>query len=172
MKFRALLTFAIVNASLCVYSVARCEETRRTQQGQQHSQPQSQPRQTRATVPQRQQPAQFQPHPAGTHPHGAIVRPHATRVVSPRTVPYGSHQWKHWNHPEFSRPAYYWDWNNVHNVTCTAEDSYGDQYPVTEATTPGFGLNNMTQVEDDALDRCASESGGDQTCYLVTCSHF
>jgi hypothetical protein len=36
----------------------------------------------------------------------------------------------------------------------------------------GFGLVNMTAVEDDALDRCAEESGGDQSCYLATCSHF
>jgi hypothetical protein len=57
-------------------------------------------------------------------------------------------------------------------VTCIAEDSYGDQYPVTETTFAGFGLVNMTTVEDDALDRCAEESGGDQSCYLATCSYF
>ncbi len=30
----------------------------------------------------------------------------------------------------------------------------------------------MTSVEDDALDRCYQESGGDQSWYLATCSHF
>ena len=36
----------------------------------------------------------------------------------------------------------------------------------------GFGLVNMTAVEDDALDRCYEESGGDPSCYLATCSHY
>ena len=56
-------------------------------------------------------------------------------------------------------------------MTCIAEDSYGDQYPVSEAAAPGFGLANMTEVEDDALDRCFSESGQDATCVLATCTH-
>jgi hypothetical protein len=87
-------------------------------------------------------------------------------------VVYGNHHtWRHWEHPVFARPVYYWDWGIVHSVTCVAEDSYGDQYPVTEATFPGFALSNMSAVEDDALDRCMSESGGDPSCYLATCSH-
>jgi hypothetical protein len=36
----------------------------------------------------------------------------------------------------------------------------------------GFGLLQMSTVEDDALDRCYEESGGDQSCVLATCSHF
>lgn len=122
--------------------------------------------------PLRQAAPPFQAHPAGTHPHGPIVRPHATRILSPRFVKHGAHEWNHWPHPEFARPAYYWNWGTIRSVSCVAEDSYGDQYPVTEETAPGFGLANMTAVEDDALDRCYSESGGDQTCYLATCSHF
>lgn len=114
----------------------------------------------------------WQPHPNGGHPHGAMVRPHNIRVLRPTVVHYGAHQWKHWEHPVFARPVYYWDWFNVRQVSCTAEDSYGDQYPVTEDTWRGFGLNNMTDVEDDALDRCYQESGGDPSCYLATCSHF
>jgi hypothetical protein len=55
---------------------------------------------------------------------------------------------------------------------CVAEDSYGDQYPVSEAAPPGFGLSDMTGVEDDALDRCYSESGQDSTCVLATCTHI
>jgi hypothetical protein len=92
--------------------------------------------------------------------------------MSPTVVKYGGHQWRHWAHPEFSRPVYYWNCAIIQNVTCIAEDSYGDQYPVTETTFSGFGLVNMTTVEDDALDRCAEESGGDLSCYLATCSYF
>jgi len=33
-------------------------------------------------------------------------------------------------------------------------------------------LANMTDVEDDALDRCYSESGQDSTCALATCTHL
>ena len=114
----------------------------------------------------------WQAHPAGVHPHGAIVRPQPTRVLKPRIVEHGKRVWKHWEHPEFARPMYYWEWGQIRQVSCVAEDSYGDQYPVTEATTPGWGLENMTTVEDDALDRCYEESGGDNSCYLATCSHF
>ena len=77
----------------------------------------------------------------------------------------------HWEHPAFPRPVYYWDWSIVRTVTCVAEDSYGDQYPITESATPGFGLQNMTSVEDDALDRCYAQSGQDPSCALVSCSH-
>jgi hypothetical protein len=124
------------------------------------------------TPPPRAAPPKFQAHPPGVHPHGPMVRPHAVRVMRPTVAHYGAHPFRHWEHPEFARPAYYWDWNVVHSVSCTAEDSYGDQYPVTEETFAGFGLANMTGVEDDALDRCYQESGGDQSCYLATCSHF
>src|SRR5262249_7301583 len=109
----------------------------------------------------------WQAHPAGVHPHGAIVRPHPTRVVKPRVIDHGRRVWRHWEHPEFARPLYYWDWGQIRQVSCIAEDSYGDQYPVTEATTSGWGLDNMSVVEDDALDRCYEESGGDSSCFLV-----
>ena len=122
--------------------------------------------------PERAPAPKFQGHPPGIHPRGATVHPHATRVLAPRVVVYGHHEWGHWAHPEFARPTYYWDWAAIHSVSCVAEDSYGDQYPVTESAVPGFGLNNMTGVEDDALDRCYSESGQDTSCYLATCSHF
>lgn len=120
----------------------------------------------------RPEPPRWQPHPGGAHPHGPMVRPHAVRVLRPTVIRYGAHQWRHWEHPAFSRPAYYWDWHNVRQVTCVAEDSYGDQYPVTEDAWRGFALTNMSDVEDDALDRCYQESGGDPSCYLATCSHF
>jgi hypothetical protein len=106
------------------------------------------------------------------HPHGATVHPHAIRVMRPHIAKYGVHPWHHWAHPEFVRPVYYWDWTHIRQITCVAEDSYGDQYPVTEETFKGFGLLHMSTVEDDALDRCYEESGNDQSCFLATCSHF
>jgi hypothetical protein len=42
---------------------------------------------------------------------------------------------------------------------------------LSEGAAPGFGLANMTDVEDDALDRCYSESGQDTTCVLAACTH-
>jgi hypothetical protein len=120
----------------------------------------------------RSAPPPFQAHPGGVHPRGPTVRPHQVRVLQPRGVVHGQTGWQHWNHPDFARPNYYWEWNNVHTVTCTAEDSYGDQYPVSEATPPGFGFGDMTGVEDDALDRCYSESGQDSSCVLATCTHI
>jgi hypothetical protein len=126
----------------------------------------------RPAPPPRAAPPKFQAHPPGVHPHGPMVRPHQVRVMRPTVAHYGAHPFRHWEHPEFARPVYYWDWNVIHTVSCTAEDSYGDQYPVTEETFAGFGLAHMTAVEDDALDRCYQESGGDPSCYLATCSHF
>jgi hypothetical protein len=127
-------------------------------------------------LPPRAPAPQWRAHPPGGHPAGAGYHPgyhpHTVRVLQPRNFRYGEHPYRHWGHPEFARPAYYWDWRLVHSVSCTAEDSYGDQYPVTESTFAGFGLGNMTAVEDDALDRCYDESGGDPSCYLATCSHF
>ncbi|HTP50231.1 MAG TPA: hypothetical protein VMK42_06010 [Anaeromyxobacteraceae bacterium] len=120
----------------------------------------------------RQAPPPYKSHPPGEHPHGPVVRPHPVRVMSPRLVVRGHAEWAHWNHPEFARPVYYWEWSAIRSVTCIAEDSYGDQYPVTEVVTPGFNLAGMTAVEDAALDRCYAESGQDPTCYLATCSHF
>jgi hypothetical protein len=114
----------------------------------------------------------FQAHPPGVHPHGPIVRQHPTRVLAPRTIAHGAHEWAHWEHPQFVRPLYYWDWATIRSVSCIAEDFYGDQYPVTEAAVPGFGLDYMAGVENDAIDRCYAESGQDSSCMLATCSHF
>jgi hypothetical protein len=159
MTLKLPLAVALFVASLQICSPARAEE-RGERRGEARP------------LPPRAAPPRFQAHPPGAHPHGPMVRPHPVRVLSATVAAYGGRLWRHWEHPEFARPAYYWDWGVIHNVTCTAEDSYGDQYPVTEATFRGFGLINMTAVEDDALDRCNVESGGDQSCYLLTCSHF
>jgi len=161
MKFKtAPLIFVLVVSSLITSHFVRAEEGER-RGGEQHE-----------NMAPRPAPPKFQAHPPGQHPHGPMVRPHAVRVLQPRVLKYGSHQWTHWQHPEFARPAYYWDWGIIHTVSCTSEDSYGDQYPVTESTFNGFGLAHMTTIEDDALDRCYSESSGDPSCFLLTCSHF
>lgn len=152
MKSKLVLILALT--SLFTSAVLRAEEERRR------------------PVPPRAAPPKFVAHPPGVHPHGPMVRPHPIRVMQPRVIAYGGHNWTHWEHPEFARPAYYWDWAVIHNISCIAEDSYGDQYPVSEAAFPGFALANMTAIEDDALDRCYAESGGDPSCYLLTCSHF
>jgi hypothetical protein len=77
----------------------------------------------------RQAPPPFQAHPPGVHPHGPVVRQHPVRVLAPRAVSHGRSGWTHWDHPEFSRPTYYWNWGGVHTVTCIAEDSYGATCP-------------------------------------------
>ncbi|MGA2447529.1 MAG: hypothetical protein ABTD50_02500 [Polyangiaceae bacterium] len=152
MKLKGPLTLGVLFGSLFVCWIGYAEE---------HYRPAA-----------RQAPPPFQAHPAGVHPHGPIVRQHPVRVLAPRAVVHGRSGWVHWDHPEFARPTYYWSWSGVHTVTCIAEDSYGDQYPVSESAAPGFGLANMTDVEDDALDRCYSESGQDSTCFLATCTHI
>jgi hypothetical protein len=159
--FALVLSFAWLQFS----TVAHAEERHA---GGQHQQAHGGER----PMPPRAAPPKFQPHPPGVRPHGPMVRPHAIRVMRPTVARYGAHPFRRWEHPEFARPVYYWDWNLLHNVSCTAEDSYGDQYPVNEETFAGFGLVNMTAVEDDALDRCYQESGSDPSCYLATCSHF
>jgi hypothetical protein len=125
-----------------------------------------------APAPVRGPPPQFRPHAPGGYPHGPPSHPHAVRILAPRAVVRGGHYWNHWAHPEFVRPLYYWNWGAIRGVTCIAEDSYGDQYPVTENGAGTFNPDYMTNLEDSALDRCYSESGGDQTCYLATCTHY
>ncbi len=183
---------AVLSVAWLTGSLARAEEHRGEHHEDRHEQRRDEhgpPREEMRQAPAPQQPAQFrappvrnaerrpepprwQPHPQGVHPHGAMVRQHPIRVLRPAHVSYGAREWRHWEHPVFARPHYYWEWGAIHQVTCIAEDSYGDQYPVTEDTWRGFGTANMTDVEDDALDRCYQESGGDPSCYLATCSHF
>ena len=152
MRFKAPLFVGLLVSSCCLCLMGYAEDHGRS-------------------VPRQPAPP-FRAHPAGVHPHGPVVRPHPTRVLAPTAAAHGRTTWGHWEHPEFTRPVYYWNWAAIHNVSCVAEDSYGDQYPVTETAAPGFGLTNMTDVEDDALDRCYSESGQDNTCFLATCSHI
>jgi hypothetical protein len=179
MNVKAPLTVALSMTLLQYCAVARAEdrhEARQEHHEEHHEERRDQNVRHDEHLPPRAAPPQWQAHPPGAHPRGPEYHPayhqHPVRVLRPRAFHYGEHPWQHWGHVEFVRPVYYWEWNAIRSVTCTAEDSYGDQYPVTEQTYAGFGLANMTQVEDDALDRCYSESGGDQSCYLATCSHF
>jgi hypothetical protein len=172
--FALVLSFAWLHFSTAAHAEERRAEHHEGHEGQQgHDGHEAHdPHGGARPMPPRPAPPRFQAHPPGVHPHGPTVHPHAVRVMRPTTAHYGAHPWRHWEHPEFARPVYYWDWALIHNISCTAEDSYGDQYPVTEEAFSGFGLVNMTAVEDDALDRCYQESGGDPSCYLATCSHF
>ncbi|HEV3032003.1 MAG TPA: hypothetical protein VG319_10210 [Polyangia bacterium] len=181
MKLGASLAFTLLFASPRLTSVARAEERRDERQGvhqERHEEQQDQKREVRhdERLPPRAAPPAWRGHPPGGRPPAATYHPayhpHAVRVLRPRAMRYGEHPWRHWGHGEFARPVYYWDWAIIRSVTCVAEDSYGDQYPVTESTFAGFGLQNMTAVEDDALDRCYEESGGDGSCFLTTCSNY
>jgi len=152
MKRNSFLPFGLLLGSLCLTIAGAAEERVRT-------------------APRAPPPA-FQAHPRGVQPKGPAVVQHPVRVLAPRVADRGQHAWSHWQHTDFARPSYYWDWQHIHSIMCVTEDSYGDQYPITEAAAPGFGLSDMTQVEDDALDRCYAESGQDTSCILVTCTHI
>ncbi len=161
MKLEPVLVGVLLAASSLPCQVAFAQGRREERSGSQE----------RSHAPSRQAP-EFRGHPPGMHPHGPVVRQHPVRVLPQRPARGERREWPHWNHPEMSRPVYYWDWGTVRGVTCVAEDSYGDQYPVTEPAGPGFGPDQMTSVEDAALDRCYAESGQDPSCFLATCSHF
>lgn len=170
MKLGMSLVLVLAAASLQVSWLARAEPRHEERGGERHEEKRENRREEH--LPPRSAPPEWRGHPPGAHPNGAPFHAHAIRVLRPHVARYGEHPWHHWGHAEFVRPAYYWNWGAIRRVTCIAEDSYGDQYPVTESTFAGFGLVHMTAVEDDALDRCFDESGGDPSCYLATCSHF
>jgi hypothetical protein len=55
-------------------------------------------------------------------------------------------------------------------VTCTAEDEYGNQYPVTESDFYGVAYEaQMNNIEDAALDMCYQDSG-DPSCAFLGCT--
>jgi hypothetical protein len=56
-------------------------------------------------------------------------------------------------------------------VTCTAADSEGGLYPVTEDGYGGIEYQEqLPAIEDAAIDRCYNETGGDTGCHLVDCT--
>lgn len=80
--------------------------------------------------------------------------------------------WAPWRHRVVVRNYYPFEWRRVLEVTCTARSPYyGWDYSVTEAGYRGEAYQNlMVDVENAALDRCYSETGGDEGCYLVGCT--
>lgn len=109
-------------------------------------------------------------HPGPIHPPRPVhPSPHRPGYDHPYPIHHGHHPWPHWNHHWIPRPVYYWDWEHIHWVTCTAEDSSGYLYPVTEDGYFGEFQSRLEQIEDAALDRCYEESHGDEKCWLVGC---
>lgn len=172
MKLRILLGVTSLSLGSLVLAPAALGQEKAGEHGEQRGGGQKGAAAERSKAAPSRAAPKFQAHPPGKRPKGPVVRQHQVRVLQPRVVERGHEEWRHWRHPNFSRPVYYWDWGAVRSVTCTAEDSYGDQYPVTEEVSNGFGADDMTGVEDNALDRCYQESGQDPSCYLATCVHY
>lgn len=82
----------------------------------------------------------------------------------------GHYPWVHWEHPIYVRPIYDWNWPQLQVVTCTAEDSFGDLFPVTEDGYFGSVYQDrIGEIEDAALDRCYDESADRTSCRLLDC---
>jgi len=58
----------------------------------------------------------------------------------PTVVKYGGHQWRHWRIRNSRVLSTIGTGPSFKSVTCIAEDSYGDQYPVTENNVCGIRL--------------------------------
>ncbi len=83
----------------------------------------------------------------------------------------GVFPWPHWGHPFFPRPIFGWNWPALRVVTCTAGDSQGDLFPVTEDGFIGeVYQERLNEIEDAAIDRCYDETGGDNGCHLDGCT--
>jgi hypothetical protein len=97
-------------------------------------------------------------------------RPGPVRVYDPIRFRGGGYPWPLYR-PVFTRPFYYWNWAGLRLVTCTAEDSYGDQFPVTETGYVGIGYQaNLNNIEDGALSRCYAQSPNGASCVLASCT--
>lgn len=110
--------------------------------------------------------------PAPIGPNPIIFRPGPNgRAFDPVQIHEGVYAGIHWVHPDFVRPVYQWNWDSLVNVTCSAEDSVGNVYPVTESEYVGPAYQaQMANIEDAALDMCYDDSNGDSSCYLLGCS--
>lgn len=99
----------------------------------------------------------------GGHPGGGFHH-------APYPGHHGGYPWRHWGHPFFPRPHYVWNWGALRVVTCTAVDSRGEYYPVTEDGYYGIEYQtHVDEIEDAAIDRCYDETNGDTSCSLVGC---
>jgi hypothetical protein len=94
------------------------------------------------------------------------------RAYDPVFIHAGVYAGRHWDHPYFVRPIFNdWVWDSLRLVTCTAEDSDGDQFPVTENEYTGIEFQaKLPEIEDAALDMCFDETNGDTSCVLVGCT--
>jgi hypothetical protein len=122
------------------------------------------------------------PHP-NPNPGNIFTRPHPRpwtgRPPHPRPPghvypPFPSNgnnfPWRRWRHPNVPRPIYDWPWFSITRVTCTAQDSNGYIYPVTEYGNRGAWFpNRLNRIQDEALNRCYYESGQDPGCHLLGC---
>ena len=89
----------------------------------------------------------------------------------PYTTHRGLHPWKHWSHPEFSRPKFNWQWEKVRKVRCTSKDSHGKSYQIIEDGYRGREFEgNLEKIEDAVMDRCYSNSHHDNGCHLHDCT--
>ncbi len=116
----------------------------------------------------------YGPHPGwGNHPGwggGPAYGPGPGWHTNPFPVHWGYNHWQRWNHPHFERPAFEFEWHRLSSVTCAAQDSYGNAYPITVNEFYGWAYRErMEQIEDLALDRCFQESGGNPYCSLEGC---
>jgi hypothetical protein len=109
------------------------------------------------------------PHPIVPAPHPAF---HPAHVYNPYVIHRGAFGWARWAPTyEWVRPTYYFEWDRLRVLTCMSEDSYGDQYPVTESGYHGpMFRDQLGAVEDASLSRCYDESGHDPQCRLITCT--
>lgn len=133
------------------------------------------------------------PHRPG-RPGGVVVspgrphRPGGTVVVTPGRryrpgrpgiVYRHENRWRHYGHwrPAMRlRRAYNFNWQALVGVSCTAQDSYGYHYTVSDNQQYGESyLQNLLDVENDAVSRCYYETAefnggyGDEGCRIVDC---
>ena len=105
--------------------------------------------------------------------HGGPVPGHgAPGYHHPPFVGHGGfYPWPRWGHPVFVRPVFAWQWVSLSAVTCTAETSNGEVFPLTENGYIGDVYQaHMEQIEDATLNQCYAESNGDTTCHLIGCT--
>ena len=106
----------------------------------------------------------------GYHPPRPGVYPRPGHIrYNPYPIRRGVRPWPRWyHHRRYETYPFYWA--TVRAVTCTAADSWGNQYPVTETEYWGYNYQTyLPQIQDAALDRCYYESGGDPSCSIIGC---
>ena len=107
----------------------------------------------------------------GPGPGRPIFRPRPRRTFDPVRFRGGGYRWARWSFPFFVRPVYYWDYARLRSVTCTAVDSVGSTYPVTEYGYVGIAYRaRLNEIQDASMNRCYAESGGDTSCRFAGCT--